>query len=308
METAALWLARLDSGTADPSEFERWRDADPSHGAAFARVAATLQQVGSAKTHHPGLRLAAASRVTGGGNRRRQIIAGFAAAGALSLAAAWPVVASRSERTAVGARKTVTLSDGLRMELNTDSRVSWRLEDEMWRLQLAQGEIALSITEGARPCLLSGGAVKVIVTGGDLNVFLRGQSLDVTAVSGRSTLRFPGKASAPDSAPFFIEDGQAALIGGKDVHMRTLTEGDKHFITGWRRGELVLDGQTLGVVVDEYNRYLTKKIVIADPQLSALRLGGRFTTRDPQEFLKAVGASFGIRAIKEDSGVIVLMR
>jgi transmembrane sensor len=43
-DQASLWLARLDSGSADVEAFERWRDADPAHAAAFAKISAALVQ------------------------------------------------------------------------------------------------------------------------------------------------------------------------------------------------------------------------------------------------------------------------
>jgi transmembrane sensor len=42
IDQAALWYARLDSGEASLSEFEAWRDADPRHAVAFARVIASV--------------------------------------------------------------------------------------------------------------------------------------------------------------------------------------------------------------------------------------------------------------------------
>jgi transmembrane sensor len=64
-------------------------------------------------------------------------------------------------------------------------------------------------------------------------------------------------------------------------------------VSAWRRGEIVFQGAPLGAVVEDYNRYLTKKLVIADPELSKLRLGGRFTNSDPSDFLNTLSSSFG---------------
>lgn len=42
---AADWWSRLELGTADPDGFERWRESDPAHAIAFARVQATWESL-----------------------------------------------------------------------------------------------------------------------------------------------------------------------------------------------------------------------------------------------------------------------
>ena len=54
LETAASWHARLDLGTADQAAFEAWREADPRHAAAFARMEGTDGAVKREKEQIPG--------------------------------------------------------------------------------------------------------------------------------------------------------------------------------------------------------------------------------------------------------------
>lgn len=54
LEAAAAWHVRLDLGTADEAAFEAWRDADPRHAAAFARMEGTDSAVKREKDLIPG--------------------------------------------------------------------------------------------------------------------------------------------------------------------------------------------------------------------------------------------------------------
>ena len=74
----------------------------------------------------------------------------------------------------------------------------------------------------------------------------------------------------------------------------------------WKDGQLVFEGESLDFVVAEFNRYLDPRIVIADPTLSRIRLGGRFTTTNPNDLLTALHASFGIRSQRSENGAITL--
>lgn len=300
-EEAALWHARLDSGTADERAFEAWRNADPRHGVAFARINATADVLDTLR----GLKLADEPKTTPTPvpNRRQFIVWGagcLALAGGVSL---WAVTNSRAQAsTGVGDQKSITLPDGSQLTLNTDSKASWKFDDKERRIWLDRGEIGVVVASDKRPCLIHAGTGVVKLTEGDLNARLREKTLDVTVLKGACTLSKGGQIGQQVGA------GEAALAGPMNVHVRPVTASDIQFTSGWRQGELVLDGQTLGVVIDEYNRYLNDKIVIADPSLTSVRLGGRFKTRDPKDFLTALQSSFGIHVSQGDGGSVLLSR
>ena len=83
-------------------------------------------------------------------------------------------------------------------------------------------------------------------------------------------------------------------------------EAEVQSVQAWRRGEIVFEGQALSVAVEEYNRYLTRKLVIGDDKAAHLRLGGRFLTGDPDSFLDALRTTFGLRIIDDGSSRILL--
>lgn len=314
METASLWQARLDSGAADPAEFEAWRAADPRHAAAFARIAGTLQQLERAKRAHPALRPAPAPIAS-----RRGFLAaggGLMAAGLAGVAflpSLLPSLARARARTGVGDRQRLSPAKGLDLDINTDSTVSWRTgaQTQVW---LEHGELALTVAAGAPPCRLSGGDGRLTVVSGTLNARLRGEALDLMVIEGdcviipERTPIFENNGAGVAGRPLTVKAGHALMATASATRLRPVNEGDVAFTGGWRQGELILDGQTLGTAVDEYNRYLKQRIVIADPQLESVRLGGRFNTRNPDDFLSALNAGFGIHVLRDPSGEIILTK
>jgi transmembrane sensor len=310
MEAAALWFARLDSGSADIEAFEVWRDADPSHAAAFARIAGTGFQLDRLNKLTP----ASVTRsVENPVNRRKALMfagggLGMAAVGATAVSLG---TARASASTAVGGSRTLVLPDGGKISLNTDSKASWKFDNERRRIWLERGEIALIVADDARPCFLYGGDTEIKVGQGDLNARLRGKSLDLTVVKGSCAISAPLRAAATGSEntnTLTVNAGQAVLAKISDLHVRSLDAQDMQFISGWRRGELVFSGQTLGVAVAEYNRYLPHKIVILDPGLENIRLGGRFNTSEPTDFLASLQSGFGIHVTKDGAGVVMLSK
>jgi transmembrane sensor len=74
----------------------------------------------------------------------------------------------------------------------------------------------------------------------------------------------------------------------------------------WRRGVLNIQGQPLGEVIAEVERYTATRFVIADPALTAIEVGGYFKATDIEAFLTLLEGQFPIRAERPGPGVIVL--
>ncbi|MDC7684238.1 DUF4880 domain-containing protein [Asticcacaulis sp. BYS171W] len=310
METAALWQAQLDSGSADRDAFEAWRAADPRHAAAFARLSGVLHQIDRAKKAHPARRPVSAPLPS----RRRVLMTGggLAAAG-LAGAVFLPSLARARVRTDIGDHKRLSPGYGLNLDINTLSTVSWITGDER-QVWLERGEMAITVLAGAPPCRITGGKGRLTLVSGTLNARLRGETLDLMVMDGDCVIipdRTPVVETGPTGTvgqPLTVKAGHAIMATGTAIRVRPVNEGDVEFTAAWRKGELILDGQTLGTAVDEYNRYLKNHILIADPQLESLRLGGRFDTRNPDDFLSALNAGFGIHAVREPNGAIILTK
>lgn len=310
---ASVWMARLDTGDADQNEFAIWRDADPHRAAAFAEVARTwsrldvLRGVVTADESVPTPRVqsrASAPRVSGISRRAMFQAAGVVGIAGLGVGLFAPrVMANNRASTGVGERRSLVLADGSRIELNTDTAITWRVRRDLRQVWLERGQAAVTVAEDAsRPFVLNTHGAATQLWPGQFDARLRGGSLDLTILSGRAR---PQPKPGPHGVPTQLQvaddravDGPSTLlITGGDVVARRLSDADVAATTSWRRGEIVFDGEPLGSAVDEYNRYLTRKLVIGDPKLAGMRLGGRFLTSNPDGFLTALNQAFGVRAV-----------
>lgn len=305
-DEASLWLARMDSGSVSLKEFEQWRDRDPRHAAAFVQVAATfgtLDRVkGEAKQFYP-----TSKRLT---TRRNLIAAAAVVAFGVGAGAIAVAQARATASTGVGERKSVSFPKGGTLELNTDSEAQWRDDVNVTDVWLRRGEISVVLAGTDRPCRLHTAGRIAEFSNGRVNARLRGALVDLSVVSGNCRLSGinASAGASTQEGPVMIPPAHAVVASTSETVLRPLADADVQALSAWPDGELVFQGQSLETAVGEYNRYLKRKIVIVDPSLNPIRLGGRFTSQDPSAFLEALHAGFGIQVIDDGSSTIALTK
>jgi transmembrane sensor len=297
---ASEWLARLDAGRADPAAFEAWRDADPRRAAAFAEVAAAWSKLDALRDAQP--------RQQPAMSRRAWLSGGMALAAGLSGAAylGRDQLFRARTITGVGERRTLALPDGSSVELNTDTEMLWRFDRKHRRLWLQRGEVALTVAQDVlRPFELFTQQGLARLTPGQFNARLRPAGFDLIVLAGRAAI-----ATAAGQAQAVVETAtdarQALAVTAAGVAVAVAPEAEVQAVQAWRRGEIVFEGQRLSEAVEEYNRYLVRKLVIEDTKVGAMRLGGRFLTDNPETFLEALRTTFGLRIIEDGPSRILL--
>lgn len=74
----------------------------------------------------------------------------------------------------------------------------------------------------------------------------------------------------------------------------------------WRSGTLRFAGDTLEEVITEVSRYTALSIVIVDPQLRGLRIGGLFKVGETDKMLRVLESNFGVRVKRIGETVVHL--
>lgn len=281
MAAAGLWLARLDSGTADREAFERWRAADPAHAIAFARVASawTALEAPAVVVAPPPVRRAGLSR------RSAALALGGVLVSAAAAGMSTRVLARERVATGTGERRTLRLAADVRADLNTDSQLSWRARDGKTMAWLERGETALAVAEGGTPVVLHAAGSEWRLGPGRYNLRLLDGRLELITLDG-----------AARGAGVQAQAGQRVIVAAGEASLGPAPEAALETAAAWPQGEIVFVDTPLSDAVAEYNRYLERKIVIADPAIAGLRIGGRFTSSDPTDFLSALQAVLPVRA------------
>lgn len=216
--------------------------------------------------------------------------AGFAAVALVGGGIATKALARQRLATGVGERRERRLADGSMLMLNTDSEVLWRPGDRGVELWPRRGEFSLAAGAGSLVLHAQDAAAR-LTPNGRYNVRVRGPLLDVAVLRGQASAMTGGAGAATHAMA-----AQTLLLTGGAALTRLTPEPELQAIEAWPRGEVAFENEPLSSAVEQYNRYLTRKLVIADPELGAVRVGGRFTSADPADFLRALSASLDIAA------------
>ena len=296
MAEAALWLAGLELGTADLDAFEQWRGAEPRHALAFARVYASAESLAALVQPDKPAETPRLEPV-----RRRQFFR-TAAAGAVLVLGGSTFFTSRAfawthASTAVGEFRKIRLPDGSIVAMNTDTAVSWRYDAEHRRIRLDRGEIALDLGPGT-PADFSGAGTEVSLSAGRFVARLRPGKVDLLVLRGRALI-----AERDTTGPAAVAAHEQASLSSTALHITPASEERISRVTAWQHGEIEFDNESLADAVDNYNRYLSRKIVIDDPRLAGLRIGGRFSSADPEGFLQALALSLDVSIVETEQGV-----
>jgi transmembrane sensor len=100
---------------------------------------------------------------------------------------------------------------------------------------------------------------------------------------------------------------QGANVDGTGrVEVRQLSSSEIARQLAWRAGMVVFTGEPLHRALAEMNRYSSRRIMVADPELAERQIVGVFPTTDIQTFVSGIQATLGLEAVQ--NGNIVLLR
>jgi transmembrane sensor len=317
---AAEWLARLDRGDAASElidEFNRWKDLDTRHGAAYARLAATWQALDRVQVLQPTLDATIQPdylREQGRPAPNRRKAAAFAAAASVVIAAAlwaWrsPPRAEIYETTRGGFQRIV-LKDHSAIELNTDTRLRVELGSKIRKIELIRGEASFEVSHDAtRPFVVSAGRTGVLAVGTRFDVLRLDNSVEVTVDEGRVMIGAPemlerARNLEPNLSPLVVA-GQTAVASSDGVKLKALPKDAIARKLAWQDQMLAFDGDSLSEVVAQFNRYNDKQLVIVDPSVEVLKVGGYFRPTNLDEFVNVLESNFGVRATADGNRILL---
>lgn len=204
--------------------------------------------------------------------------------------------------TAVGEQRSVMLSDGSLVELNTRSRLEVKFNKNSRLVLLTRGEAIFEVADEVdRPFRINAGFAVLEVLGTRFNVYRQSAQTVVTVVEGRVVVSAPhyrrlGAANESDNRFTQLSKGQQVTVHANGVVKKDLrADVDRAMV--WKQRRLIFEGDTLATVVRELNRYNRKQLIIEDPVLAKRRISGMFEASRPDvvvAFLENIG---GVRIV-----------
>ena len=333
-QEAALWAVRMqgytyktDSGIPPEQarELKAWLDQSERHREAFITMAAgwdamavmeDLADIIPVSDFVPP-QSASDTRASAAGPWAWSPFAAMASV-MLCVLVAWSLLSPQQPqlyRTAIGEQASYTLADGSVVTLNTASQLRVDYSDQRRAVTLLQGEAHFDVAKNPeRPFMVYADQGMVWAVGTAFTVHYRQDYVDVTVTEGR--VKVYAELSQPSAVPKLSPDlspnpppaeqtqpREALLLAGEQaaykqsiLSQQSLPPTRLEKKLAWRSGALVFKGETLAQAMAEIARYTDRELIITDPALAELTVGGRFKTDDIDELLLALAASLNLKA------------
>lgn len=306
-DRAAHWVQRVNDHEltdAERSELQAWLLADPRHAVEFRAHNALLglarELSGDLRarldTYLPVLHQGAESTP----NRQKWLA--LAAAVMLTLASGgWFLFGSPTYATQTGQNRTVTFDNGSVAYLNTRTRIEYssarthirQIGGKCERLvYLEEGEALFDVVHDPTcPFVVVIGNTEIRVLGTRFNVYRKPNGeVTVTVLEGKVAVRELGLETDAKQSAWNRE-----LSANQRIVFQTLgllddvQDVDTTNVAKWRDGVLIArDPIKLPNLLAELSRYTDKRIVVRNPSVANVSVGGAFSVRDVGSALRRI--------------------
>jgi transmembrane sensor len=243
-------------------------------------------------------------------NKRRSLFALAAAVTAIGVALGWLLwlqMGSPTYTTAIGEQRSILLSDGSTIALNSRSVVKVHLSKHERAVELIEGQALFHVArDSARPFTVSADGTRVRAIGTQFDVYRKYSGTVISVVEGRVAVlahvapeaRIDGLESTPVE---FLVAGEQLTITAK-AYQKT-DHPNIAGATAWTQRQLLFESASLADVAAEFNRYNTRQLVIQDPNLYDFHISGVFSSSDPDALIRFLRERPGVRVIETGSEI-----
>jgi len=298
VERAAEWLAHLESGDADGADwagFEAWRSEHSAHELAIERLGGMGERLrGGSEVERETLRrlFLRPRRRMGGALLAVTVLGGV---GWLATTRLEVQLYFADERTAVGEMRSVTLADGSRVVLSTDSAADVG-QNGGRSVRLLRGELLAEVAhQGPTPFVVQTRDGTAEALGTAFTVRKDAEATLVTVVS--SHVRACPAKSAGTNCLTLAPGERARLKGDEAIRLDPVSPSDA---AAWSEGWLPVEDRALGDVLAELNRWRSGPIRFDAAALSTQRVSGMFPLRDTDQALANLARSQPIAIDRSD--------
>lgn len=215
----------------------------------------------------------------------------------------WHAPVMQSFATGVGGHKILKLADGTKIELTTSTsvRLAIGVKREIW---LDRGEAYFQVAhDPAHPFVLNVRGQRIVDIGTKFLVRRDNGQVNVMVADGE--IRIESNAAKPQHMPVLVKVNEAAIADTASVAVVKKSRGEMEAALAWRDGSLVFDDTPLRDVAEEFNRYSTTKLTIADERTASITVGGTFPTSGVESFVRVAEHILKLHAKRRGNTVIL---
>jgi transmembrane sensor len=233
-------------------------------------------------------------------SRWRQYAAAAAVVAAVGIAV-WGVDRWRGPvyATNVGEQRSMTLVDGSTIQMNARTRLRVRMDEDERSVALDEGQALFSVAkDAARPFVVTSGDVSVRAIGTQFDVDRKAARTTVTVLEGLVSV-----GAGPNLQAVQLPAGQQLSVHGMTMTPPEVV--DLTVTTAWTDRRLVFQATPLGEVVEDFNRFSKRPLIVDNAELAALEISGVYTSTDPASLIRFLREQPGIRVEETDSRVVI---
>lgn len=322
----------------EESEFQWWLSSNPAHAAAFTHLERSIkllrnlpaeQLTSSPKTADQ----YTAARPTNAADfeathrspthdqrpspvrrkprwRWRQTAGMLCCATVIAIGVAWQLperpIFSQSYVVERGFRQDVRLPDGSQLLLDADTKVKVKLYDDRREVQLERGQAMFSVIQDlGKPFKVLAGRAQITVTGTRFSVRYINNGTDPGQVDIEVE---QGSVQVDDAA----NDGwfhqktphSTHLFAGQSInvspagHLSETTPIATGNIAPWRNGLVRFTSTPLADALRELERYGSTGLLIRDPDVARLPIGGSYQIDKPSDFARVLPQILPVRLVR----------
>lgn len=220
----------------------------------------------------------------------------------------------RQFRTAVGEQRSVSLSDGSIVQMNTGTLLKTRVSDTARDIRLLEGEALFKVAQDrTRPFTVHTSNAAIVAVGTQFNVYQLGGDTKVSVLEGRvrvSSSNLPTTGTPPSgalSAPIIPAGHEVRVQRNGTTVSREAP--DISSSTAWVQRRVVFKQEPLANVVAQFNRYRkTPQLRVQDPVLAARQYSGTFDVDDPRSLEDVLATELDVVLEHTDDAMIIRRR
>jgi transmembrane sensor len=222
--------------------------------------------------------------------------------------------------TGIGESRSIKLVDGSTIHLNARSRIVVEFFKSERHVDLIEGQALFFVAKDpARPFVVRSDGAMVRALGTQFDVNRNRSGTTVTVVEGRVAVlpdlspRAAAERSGQNPDVITSSTSTTFVSAGEQVTVtpQAITKPERVDVataTAWTQHHLIFEGTPLSEVVDDFNRYNTRPLVIDDGVLNDFHVSGVYTSTDPVSLIRFLREQPGFQIIETDGAVHISRR
>lgn len=209
----------------------------------------------------------------------------------------------------IGQVTPIRLHDGTVITLNTISRIAIAERPRGRYVTLSDGEGLFQVVHDShRPFHVRVGNIDIRDVGTTFDVYRKSDgSVLITVIDGEVVVsRHKDDDSLDDVESLRTNQQIEYTADGMPLARKHFIDADN--VISWIQGSLIVMDVSITQLATEMNRYSKKKIVINDPNLASIRVGGVWPLRDPGMIVETLKSVAPITVAQTDDTYVISLQ